>query len=377
MSVGLRFLCFCIFLLKNVKTDRVEFQPFPVLKNDNLLRAARGEVVDRVPVWVMRQAGRYLPEFQELRKLHDFFTVCRTPELACEVTMQPLRRFDLDASIIFSDILVIPQALGLTVEMHAGVGPVLPQPIVVPEDLKRLTPDGALSRLSYVGDAITMMRHKLEGRVPLIGFTGAPWTLMGYMIEGGGSKTMSKAKAWLNEHPEDSKLFLNLLTDAIVDYLEMQVKAGAQMLQVFESSAEHLSKEQFLQWGVPYLKRIRDELVDRLTKKAIPVVPMTLFAKGAGHSLKEQSELGYDVIGLDWTVDPLEARTLVGPNITLQGNLDPQDMYRDPDELRNLTTEMVHKFGKSRYIANLGHGITPQTPITSMEVLVEAVHKAL
>jgi len=222
----------------------------------------------------MRQAGRYLPEFQELRKQHDFFTVCRTPELACEVTMQPLRRFDLDASIIFSDILVIPQALGISVEMHAGVGPVLPQPIVVPEDLKRLTPDGALSRLSYVGDAITMMRHKLDGRVPLIGFTGAPWTLMGYMIEGGGSKTMSKSKAWLNDYPEDSKLFLGLLTDAIVDYLEMQVKAGAQMLQVFESSAEHLSKEQFLQWGVPYLKRIRDELVDRLTKKAIPLVPM-------------------------------------------------------------------------------------------------------
>ncbi|KAH8400749.1 hypothetical protein KR009_000746, partial [Drosophila setifemur] len=372
-------------------------QPFPVLKNDNLLRAARGEVVDRVPVWVMRQAGRYLPEFQELRKQHDFFTVCRTPELACEVTMQPLRRFDLDASIIFSDILVIPQALGVTVEMHAGVGPVLPEPIKVPEDLKRLTPDGALGRLSYVGDAITMMRHKLDGRVPLIGFTGAPWTLMGYMIEGGGSKTMSKAKAWLKDYPEDTKLFLGLLTDAIVDYLEMQVKAGAQMLQVFESSAEHLSKEEFLEWCVPYLRRIRNELVDRLTKKVIPQVPIvscirnvllaififrvtlpqTLFAKGAGHSLKEQSELGYDVIGLDWTVDPIEARNLVGPNITLQGNLDPQDMYRDAEELRNLTTEMVHKFGKSRYIANLGHGITPQTPITSMEVLVEAVHKAL
>ncbi|XP_016927717.2 uroporphyrinogen decarboxylase isoform X1 [Drosophila suzukii] len=378
MWFGLRLMCFWWLALNIVKTDQIgNFQPFPVLKNDNLLRAARGEVVDRVPVWVMRQAGRYLPEFQELRKQHDFFTVCRTPELACEVTMQPLRRFDLDASIIFSDILVIPQALGISVEMHAGVGPVLPQPIVVPEDLKRLTPDGALSRLSYVGDAITMMRHKLDGRVPLIGFTGAPWTLMGYMIEGGGSKTMSKSKAWLTDYPEDSKLFLSLLTDAIVDYLEMQVKAGAQMLQVFESSAEHLSKEQFLQWAVPYLKRIRDELVDRLTKKAIPLVPMTLFAKGAGHSLKEQSELGYDVIGLDWTVDPVEARNVVGPNITLQGNLDPQDMYRDPEELRNLTTEMVHKFGKSRYIANLGHGITPQTPITSMEVLVEAVHKAL
>lgn len=249
-------------------------QTFPPLKNDNLLRAARGDVVDRIPVWVMRQAGRYLPEFQELRKQHDFFTVCRTPELACEVTMQPLRRFDLDASIIFSDILVIPQALGLTVEMHAGVGPVLPQPIKTPEDLKRLTLDGALSRLTYVGDAITMMRHKLEGRVPLIGFTGAPWTLMGYMIEGGGSKTMSKAKAWLAEYPEDTKLLLNLLTDVIVDYLEMQVKAGAQMLQIFESSAEHLTKEEFLKWAVPYLRRIRNDLVNRLNQSAIPVVPL-------------------------------------------------------------------------------------------------------
>ncbi|ALC40773.1 Updo [Drosophila busckii] len=379
MAIGLRLsmLLLALITIVSYKPTLQRLQPFPALKNDNLLRAARGDVVDRVPVWVMRQAGRYLPEFQELRKQHDFFTVCRTPELACEVTMQPLRRFDLDASIIFSDILVIPQALGLTVEMHAGVGPVLPQPLSTPEDLKRLTPDGALSRLSYVGDAITMMRHKLDGRVPLIGFTGAPWTLMGYMIEGGGSKTMSKSKAWLTEYPEDSKLLLNLLTDTIVDYLEMQVKSGAQMLQVFESSAEHLSKEEFLVWAVPYLRRIRNDLVDRLTKKGLEVVPITLFAKGAGHSLKEQSDLGYDVIGLDWTVDPREAREQVGPNITLQGNLDPQDMYRDPEELRNLTTEMVHKFGKSRYIANLGHGITPQTPITSMEVLVEAVHQAL
>lgn len=274
-TIELRFMFFLLSMtIENNCNTPIQFQPFPPLKNDNLLRAARGEVVDRVPVWVMRQAGRYLPEFQEVRKLHDFFTVCRTPELACEVTMQPLRRFDLDASIIFSDILVIPQALGLTVEMHAGVGPVLPQPIRTPEDLNRLTPDGALSRLDYVGDAITMMRHKLDGRVPLIGFTGAPWTLMGYMIEGGGSKTMSKAKAWLKDYPEDTKLFLNLLTDVIVDYLEMQVAAGAQMLQIFESSAEHLSKEDFLVWSMPYLRRIRDDLVDRLTKKAVQPVPL-------------------------------------------------------------------------------------------------------
>ncbi|XP_067627419.1 uroporphyrinogen decarboxylase isoform X1 [Eurosta solidaginis] len=366
-----------IYIVMLIKSLCAVENNFPPLKNDNLLRAARGEPVDRVPVWVMRQAGRYLPEFQEVRKLHDFFTVCRTPELACEVAMQPLRRFDLDASIIFSDILVIPQALGMTVEMHAGVGPVFPEPLQTPSDLAKLTPEGAVGRLTYVGDAITMMRHKLEGRVPLIGFTGAPWTLMGYMIEGGGSKTMSKSKAWLTDFPVDSKRLLGMLTDAIVDYLEMQTKAGAQLLQIFESSAEHLSKEDFLKWAVPYIKEIRDKLVERLQQQSIPLVPLTLFAKGAGHSLKEQATLGYDIIGLDWTVDPVEARKQVGPNITLQGNLDPQDMYKTPEEIRALTTEMVRKFGKQRYIANLGHGITPQTPIVSMEVFVDAVHKAL
>ncbi|XP_061397782.1 uroporphyrinogen decarboxylase [Musca vetustissima] len=350
---------------------------FPALKNDNVLRAARGEAVDRVPVWVMRQAGRYLPEFQEVRKVHDFFTVCRTPELACEVTMQPLRRFDLDASIIFSDILVMPQALGMTVEMHPGVGPVFPEPLQSPADLSKLKPEGAVERLAYVGEAITMMRHMLEGKVPLLGFTGAPWTLMGYMIEGGGSKTMSKAKAWLSDYPEDAKKLLDMLASSIVDYLEMQVKAGAQMLQVFESSAEHLSKEDFLKWCAPYLKDIASKLKQRLTEQNIPLVPMTIFAKGAGHSLAEQATLGYDVISLDWTVDPEEARKQVGPNITLQGNLDPQDLYKTPEEIRELATTMVRKFGKTRYIANLGHGITPQTPIVSMEVFVDAVHKAL
>uniref|UniRef100_A0A1A9WSG4 Uroporphyrinogen decarboxylase n=1 Tax=Glossina brevipalpis TaxID=37001 RepID=A0A1A9WSG4_9MUSC len=350
---------------------------FPELKNDNLLKAARGEPVDRVPVWVMRQAGRYLPEFQEFRKQHDFFTICRTPELACEVTMQPLRRFDLDASIIFSDILVIPQALGLTVEMHPGVGPVFPEPLQTPSDLKRLEPEGAIERVAYVGEAITMMRRRLDGKVPLIGFTGAPWTLMGYMIEGGGSKTMTKSKSWLLDYPEDSQELLTMLTLVIVDYLEMQVKAGAQMLQIFESSAEHLTKDDFLKWSLPYLKEIHDQLKLRLKEQSLPLVPMTLFAKGAAHSLAEQSTLGYDIISLDWTVDPVEARQQVGPNITLQGNLDPQDMYKSPEEIRVLVTDMVRKFGKTRYIANLGHGITPQTPIVSMETFIDAVHKAL
>ncbi|CRK90969.1 CLUMA_CG004658, isoform A [Clunio marinus] len=357
----------------------MEFKPkdFPALKNDNLLRAARGEAVDRIPVWVMRQAGRYLPEFQEVRAKHDFFTVCRTPELACEVTMQPLRRFDLDASIIFSDILVIPQALGLVVEMQKGVGPVFPEPLNGPEELNRLNPEGAVDRLKYVGDAITMMRHLLDGKVPLIGFTGAPWTLMGYMIEGGGSKTMSKAKSWLADHLDKSKFLLSLLTNVTVDYLEMQVKAGAQMLQVFESSAEHLSKKQFVEIAMPYLKDIRVKLHEKLNKQGIEIVPMVIFAKGAMHSLAEMSDLGYDVIGLDWSIDPEDARKQVGPNVTIQGNLDPQDMYKSQEELKELTSKMVKKFGKHRYIANLGHGITPLTPIESMTTFVNTVHTAL
>uniref|UniRef100_A0A1Q3FCW0 Uroporphyrinogen decarboxylase n=2 Tax=Culex tarsalis TaxID=7177 RepID=A0A1Q3FCW0_CULTA len=350
---------------------------FPPLKNDNVLRAARGEPVDRVPVWVMRQAGRYLPEFQAVRAKHDFFEVCRTPELACEVTMQPLRRFDLDASIIFSDILVIPQALGITVEMKPGVGPVLPEPLVGPADLERLNQTGTMDRLKYVGDAITMMRHMLEGRIPLYGFTGAPWTLMGYMVEGGGSKTMSKAKGWLADHPEASQKLLTILTDQVIEYLLLQVRAGAQILQVFESSAEHLSKEQYLTVALPCLKRIRDDLHRRFAEEGLTPVPLTLFSKGAMHSLPEQAAIGYDVIGLDWTIDPEEARRLVGPNVTLQGNLDPQDMYKPKEELRELVLTMVRKFGKHRYIANLGHGITPQTPIESMQVLVQAVHDAL
>ena len=249
-----------------------------------------------------------------------------------------------------------------------------PEPLVEPADLAKLTPEGAVSRLTYVRDAITRMRHLLDGKCPLIGFTGAPWTLMGYMIEGGGSKTMSKAKHWLIAYPNETKQLLQLLTDVIVEYFEMQVKAGAQMLQVFESSADYISKEEFALVSLPYVREIRKRLHERLQSQNIEPVPMVIFAKGGGHSLKEQSELGYEVIGLDWSIDPVEARRIVGPNVTLQGNLHPEDMYKPPEELKPLVEAMLAKFGKHRYIANLGHGITPQTPIESMTVLVETVH---
>lgn len=365
--------------LRNCSCTKMQYnnKNFPPLKNDRLLKAATGKEVDKVPVWVMRQAGRYLPEFQAVRAKHDFFTVCRTPELACEVTLQPLRRYDhLDASIIFSDILVIPQALGMTVEMHPGVGPVFPNPLQDVSEIDGLKEEGAVSRLTYVGDAITLTRHKIDGKVPLIGFTGAPFTLMGYMIEGGGSKTMSKTKEWLQTYPKDVHRLLSLLTRVIIDYLVMQVESGAQLLQVFESSADHLTREQFSEFSAPYLKDIRTGVQKKLQEKTLDQVPMTVFAKGGGHSLDIQAQMGYETIGLDWTVDPIEARKIVGDNITLQGNLDPQDLYKTPEEIKKLTIEMVKKFGKHRYIANLGHGITPQTPLESMTAFTEAVHEA-
>ncbi|XP_050561617.1 uroporphyrinogen decarboxylase [Spodoptera frugiperda] len=373
-------LCLIFETVSKMEDKNVEFIPknFPELKNDRLLRAALGKEVDKVPVWVMRQAGRYLPEFQEVRSKHDFFTVCRTPELACEVTLQPLRRYPhLDASIIFSDILVIPQALGMIVEMHPGVGPVFPSPLQDPSEIDNLKEEGAVDRLLYVGKAITLTRHRIEGKVPLIGFTGAPFTLMGYMIEGGGSKTMSKTKEWLEKYPKDVHKLLSLLTRVIIDYLIMQVESGAQLLQVFESSADHLNRDQFVEFSAPYLKDIRSGVKNKIDAKKLEQVPMTVFAKGGGPYLDVQTGLGYETVGLDWTVDPEEARKIVGDNITLQGNLDPQDLYKTPEEITKMTIDMVQKFGKKRYIANLGHGITPQTPLESMKAFTEAVHEAL
>lgn len=351
----------------------MEAHDFPALKNDRLLKSAKGEVVDKIPVWIMRQAGRYLPEFREFRSKHDFFEICQTPKLACEITLQPIDRFpDLDASIIFSDILVIPQALGMNVEMRPGVGPVLPQPLVVPEDISRLKfPVDVNKELRYVMDAVTLTRHKLGGRVPLIGFSGAPWTLMGYMIEGGGSKTMSKSKKWLYEYPNESKKLLKILTNVVSDYLVGQAKAGAQLLQVFESNAEYLGPDLFRKFALPCIQDISRTVKDTLGDDK---VPMTIFAKGAHYALKELSDSGYEVIGIDWTVDPVEARKIVGPNVTLQGNLDPCALYADSEQLENVTNRMVEKFGKHRYIANLGHGIYPDMNPTNVETFLKAVH---
>jgi len=253
---------------------------FPPLKNDRILKAAKGKVVDCVPVWVMRQAGRYLPEFRKVREQYDFFTICQTPELACEITLQPIQRYALDAAIIFSDILVVPQALGMEVLMKPGEGPVFTNPLKVTSDLSDLKQaEDALPTLKYVFDAITLTRMKLEGKVPLLGFTGAPWTLMSYMIEGGGSKTLSKSKKWLYVHPEASHQLLQLLTDVNIEYLVGQVKAGAQMLQVFESHAEYLDANLFNKFSLHYLTLICHGVKEKLKKEGLEPVPMTVFAK--------------------------------------------------------------------------------------------------
>ncbi|KAF9297766.1 Uroporphyrinogen decarboxylase in heme biosynthesis [Linnemannia elongata] len=350
---------------------------FPPLKNDLIIRAARGEKTERAPVWVMRQAGRYLPEFRAERVENDFFKICRTPELATKVTLQPIDRYDglLDASIIFSDILVIPQAMGMTVEMVPGKGPHFPTPLVVPADMAVQLKEkvDVHKELQYVFDAITMTRHALNGRVPLIGFVGAPWTLMAYMIEGGGSKTLSKAKEWIFKHPKESHELLGRITDVCVDFLIGQVHAGAQMLQVFESWGGELGPHDFEHFSLPYLAQIAKRVKSELGEKA---VPMTVFAKGSWYAVDKLSVIGYETVSLDWTHTPESAKAITQGRVTLQGNMDPNVLYGGDEAIVAAATRMVRGFGSTRrYIANLGHGILPTVPVEAMELFLKTVHR--
>ncbi|KAI1314955.1 Uroporphyrinogen decarboxylase in heme biosynthesis [Mortierella claussenii] len=362
---------------KTPVSSLLQAKNFPKLKNDLLLRAARGEKTERAPVWVMRQAGRYLPEFRKIRDEYDFFTICRTPELATEVTLQPVDRFDglLDAAIIFSDILVVPQALGLEVEMLPGKGPHLPNPLVTPDDMHRRIRQkvDVHKELQYVFDAITMTRHALDGRVPLIGFVGGPWTLMAYMTEGGGNRMLSKVKSWMYEHPDVSHELLQRITDVAVKFLVGQVQAGAQMLQIFESFAGDLGPRDFDRFSLPYLKQIAERVKEELGKDA---VPMSVFAKGAWYALDVLAESGYDVVSLDWTHHPKDAKAVMKGRVTLQGNLEPNVLVGSDEEIVKETEKMVRAFGSSgRYIANLGHGVVPGVPVESMELFLKTVHK--
>ena len=343
---------------------------FPPLQNDLLLRTARGETTDRTPVWMMRQAGRYLPEYRAIREEHDFFDVVETPELAAEVTIQPVERFPLDAAILFCDIMVVPEALGLTVEMVSGKGPTFPQPLTTPDEMDRLVEPDVDEALGHVFEALTVTRRQLNGRVPLIGFSGAPWTLMAYMVEGGGSKSYRHARAWLYEHPEASKALLQRITDVVVEYLVKQVDAGAQMLQVFDSWAGLHGPETFRTFCLPYLEEIATRF-----KREHPDVPIVVFAKGAHYGLNALADTDYDVISLDWTMDPKSARRTVGDRAVLQGNLDPCALYAAPDALRREVQHMLAGFGPHQHIANLGHGMLPDHDPEHAGVFVDAVHE--
>ncbi|XP_041358207.1 uroporphyrinogen decarboxylase-like isoform X2 [Gigantopelta aegis] len=349
---------------------------FPPLQNDLILRAARGEQTERVPVWLMRQAGRYLPEYGQAKGARGFFETCRNPQLVCELTIQPIKRFALDAAIIFSDILVIPIALGLKTANDPGTGPVFEKPIQTPDDLARLNPDFDIQQtLGYVYKAITLTRKTLEGQVPLFGFSGAPWTLMKYMIENlGAGPNPNKTRRFLVEFPEAGEKLLKIITDAVIRHLVEQIKAGAQIVQVFDSLAGEMGPTLFTKYELPCLREIAYRVKDKLTTLGITPVPMVVFAKDAHFAIEQLSSIGFDVVSLDWTMQPTHCRRLAGSSVTLQGNLDPVILFTKEDEIRKEVKEMLQKFGTQRYIANLGHGVMKETNPDTVGIFVDAVH---
>lgn len=334
-------------------------------KNDLILRALRGEVVERPPVWMMRQAGRYLPDYLKLKAKYDFFTRVQTPELATAITLQPIDQVGVDAAIIFSDILVIPQAMGLEVLMEEGKGPSLPKVMRTQQDIDALITDGVEDSLKYVTDALSLTKRELNGRVPLIGFAGAPWTILCYMVEGKGSKTWDKAKEFAYTQPELAHQLLQKITGITINYLKAQVKAGADIVQVFDSWAGALSPEDFKNYAQPYLIQIADAVS--------PDAPVILFPKGTWHAIEDLSRSSAAGIGIDWTISPQQARAFAGDRVTLQGNFDPSKLLAPIPQIKKWVKEMIDAFGTQRYIANLGHGITPNVPVDHARAFVDAV----
>jgi uroporphyrinogen decarboxylase len=335
------------------------------LKNDLLLKALRGENVERPPVWMMRQAGRYLPEYIVLREKYDFFTRVQTPELAAEITLQPVKRIGVDAAIIFSDILVIPQAMGVEVLMEEGKGPLLPNVIKTEKDIISLFTDKVEEKLDYVMKALTLTKQELNGDAPLIGFAGAPWTILCYMVEGKGSKTWEKAKEFCFTQPDLAHQLLQKITDTTIHYLKAQTKSGADVVQVFDSWAGSLSPEDFKRFAQPYLIQIADALQDD--------APVILFPKGSWYALKDLSESSASALGIDWCISPKIAREMTQNKITLQGNFDPAKLLLPIDNIQKEVKKMVSEFGVQKYIVNLGHGITPNIPVDHARAFVDAV----
>lgn len=326
--------------------------------------AAANEEVERTPVWLMRQAGRILPEYRKVRgSVSGFKELVQTPELACEVTLQPVDILGVDAAIIFSDILVVPEAMGLSYELIESKGPMFPKTIEEGKDVEDIrVAEGP--ELQYVYDAIKLVKRELNNRIPLIGFAGAPWTLLSYMVEGQGSKTFAKARKFLYQQPEAAHSLLDKIADSTINYLKLQVEAGADILQVFDSWAGVLSAEQYRVFGIPYLAKICD---------AIDEVPLIIFPKGANYSFEELKGLSANVIGVDWNAGIEDTQVLQSAGKAVQGNFDPAGLYASKDEIVKSTRAMLSSFGPKGHIANLGHGVYPDTPLDNVKCFIDTV----
>ncbi|MEN4749321.1 uroporphyrinogen decarboxylase [Pseudomonas sp. Ps21-P2] len=344
------------------------------LKNDRFLRALLKQPVDVTPVWMMRQAGRYLPEYRASRaKAGDFMSLCMNPAFACEVTLQPLERYPLDAAILFSDILTVPDAMGLGLYFETGEGPRFRKTVTTLADIEALPIPDAQKDLGYVMDAVSTIRRELNGRVPLIGFAGSPWTLATYMVEGGSSKDFRKSKAMLYDNPHAMHLLLDKLAQSVTAYLNGQILAGAQAVQIFDSWGGSLSAAAYQEFSLAYMRKIVNGLIREHDGRKVPVI---LFTKGGGMWLESIADAGADALGLDWTCDIGEARRRVGSKVALQGNMDPTVLYANPNAIRQEVSNILASYGSGTgHVFNLGHGITPEVDPANAGAFIEAVHE--
>ena len=344
------------------------------LKNDRFLRALLRQPVDKTPVWMMRQAGRYLPEYLKTRaEAGSFMQLCETPELACEVTLQPLRRFDLDAAILFSDILTIPDAMGLGLYFTEGEGPKFKRPIKTAADVKALAVPDIGAELGYVTDAVSLIRRELDGKVPLIGFSGSPWTLATYMVEGGSTKNFSKIKGMMFEQPQLAHQLLTILADAVSAYLNAQIAAGAQAVMIFDTWGGVLTTSDYKEFSLTYMQRIVENLTKTQDGRRVPA---TLFTKDGSQWLETIASTGCDAVGLDWKINIGEARQRIGDQVALQGNLDPCVLYAQPERIRDEVAKVLASYGTGTgHVFNLGHGIHPQINPDHAGAMIDAVHE--
>ena len=345
-----------------------------LVNNDRLLRALLREPVDITPVWMMRQAGRYLPEYRATReKAGSFMNLCTTPELACEVTLQPLKRFPLDAAILFSDILTIPDAMGLGLTFATGEGPQFKRPVRSAADVNALGVPDPEQELRYVIDAVRLIRRELAGRVPLIGFSGSPWTLATYMVEGSGTKEFAKVKGMLFDQPKVLHKLLDILAQSVIAYLNAQISAGAQAVMIFDTWGGVLTTRDYREFSLRYMARIVDGLSRQSEGRKIPVI---LFTKGGQAWLEAMADTGCDALGIDWTIDLAGARARVGGRVALQGNMDPCVLYASPERIRDEVATILKSFGTGAgHVFNLGHGIHPHVDPEHARVFIDAVHE--